>query len=136
MVLGFLLLVFGKDLSARTPELDRLWPAIIAFVLAGRQPISVIAVFLGSVPIYWLAPTFGHRHRVTWPGAFVFTGSWTLATLGFNLYLREIAVYDKVYGPFATVVVMLVWVYLSAYLCLLGGEVNAAVDRWKTRPSS
>jgi membrane protein len=133
MLLGFLLLVFGKDLAARNPDFDRLWPRFVALVVAGRQPMSVLAVFLGSYLLYWLAPSFGHRHRISSPGAFVFTLAWIVATAAFNLYLREIAVYDKVYGPFATVVVVLVWVYLSAYLCLVGGEVNAAIDRWKSR---
>jgi membrane protein len=135
MMVGFFLLVFGKDLAARNPEFDQLWPRFVAFMVAGRQPMSVLAVFLGSYLIYWLAPSFGHRHRISSPGAFVFTLAWILATAAFNLYLREVAVYDKVYGPFATVVVVLVWVYLSAYLCLIGGEVNTAINRWKTRAS-
>ena len=99
----------------------------------GRQAISLFIVFLGSFLLYWLAPSFGHEHRISWPGAVVFTGVWTLATGAFNLYLREFAVYDKAYGPFATVIVVLVWVYLSAYVCLLGGEVNAALGHSRSQ---
>ena len=132
LTFGFLLLVFGEDFATRSVRFGHVWPSIAAVLKGGRQIISLVAVFLSSFLIYWLAPSFGHEHRISWPGAVVFTGMWTLTTAGFNLYLREFAVYDKAYGPFATVIVILVWVYLSAYLCLLGGEVNAALKSYRS----
>lgn len=129
LVFGFLLLVFGGELSGGIEEVRKVRHGIIEGILMFKQPLSVLVVFLGSLLIYWLAPSFRHQHRVAWPGAVTFTITWILATIGFNVYLREIAVYDQVYGPMATVVVVLVWVYLSSVLALFGGEVNAAVHR-------
>lgn len=126
--IGFVLLVLGQDLSGHYVEMP--WRnQVLAFILAGRESLSVVMVFLGGLLLYWLAPSFKHAHRVAWPGALVFATTWTLTTYGFNLYLREIAVYDRIYGPMATVVVVLVWVYLSAVWCLVGGEVNAAIRK-------
>ena len=133
LAFGFLLLVFGEDFATRSTSFGHLWPSIATLLKSGRQVISLLAVFGGSFLIYYLAPSFGHDHRISWPGAVVFTAMWTCATAGFNLYLREFAVYDKAYGPFATVIVVLVWVYLSAYVCLLGGEVNAALGQMRSR---
>jgi membrane protein len=129
MTFGFLILVFGEDFATRSERFGHVWPSIATVIRSGRQVISLVAVFLGSFVVYWFAPSFGHEHRISWPGAVAFTAMWTLATAGFNLYLREFAVYDKAYGPFATVIVVLVWVYLSAYVCLLGGEVNAVLGQ-------
>lgn len=131
LLLGFVLMVFGNDLSGGFLEVERLRTRIVAWALVARVPLSILVVFLGSLSLYWLAPNFKQEHRISWPGALVFTVSWTVTTLGFNIYLREIAVYDKVYGPMATVVVVLVWVYLSALLCLVGGEFNAAIHRMR-----
>jgi membrane protein len=129
LVFGFLLLVFERELGRETAPLGRLVPQLVAWAIAARRPLSILAVFGGASLLYWLAPNFKQAHRVSWPGALVFTGAWTLATVGFNLYLRHLAVYDRVYGPLATVVVVLIWVYLSAFLCLVGGEVNAALGK-------
>lgn len=133
LILAFVLLVFGTDLSARMGEMETIRIQILAWILAAREPLSILAVFGGVLLLYWLAPEFGLTHRVSWPGAMAFTLAWTVTTLGFNVYLRELAVYDKVYGPMATVVVVLVWVYLSAFLCLVGGEINAAIHRLRSR---
>jgi len=129
LILGFVLMVFGKDLSGGVLEVERFRSWMVAWALVVREPLSVLVVFLGSLSLYWVAPNFRQQHRISWPGALAFTVAWTVTTLGFNIYLREIAVYDKVYGPMATVVVVLVWVYLSALLCLIGGEINAAIHR-------
>lgn len=130
--IGFILLVLGKDLSGRYVEVP--WRStVLALILAGRQPFSVIMVFLGGLLLYWLAPNFKHVHRIAWPGALLFTATWTVTTFGFNIYLRDIAVYDRVYGPMATVVVVLVWVYMSAFWCLVGGELNACLRKLRLR---
>jgi len=129
LILGFVLLVFGEDISSGLTGIERFRVQVVQVFLALKTPISVLIVFAGVQLIYWLAPNFKQRRRVSSPGALVFTVTWVLATVGFNAYLRNLAVYDKVYGPMATVVVMLVWVHLSANLALFGGEINAAVRR-------
>jgi membrane protein len=129
-VVGFILIVLGKDLSGGYVEMP--WRnRLLALILAAREPLSVITVFLAGLLLYWLAPKFKHAHRISWPGALVFTAAWTVTTFGFNVYLRDVAVYDRVYGPLATLVVVLVWVYLSAFWCLVGGEVNAAIRKMR-----
>ncbi len=136
LILGFLFLVFGGDMAGGTEEARRLRDAIFRFVLQWSQPISVLVVFLAARLLYWLAPKFKHVHRVSWPGSLVFAATWFVTTVGFNQYLRRIAVYDQVYGPMATVVVTLTWVYVSALLVLVGGEVNAAFHRYRLEASS
>jgi membrane protein len=136
LLLGFALLVFGRDLTRNVAPVGRILLHPLAWALAMRQLLSVVAVFLGVLLLYWLAPNFRHTHRVSWPGALAFAVVWAPTTLGFNVYLREVAVYDKVYGPMATVVVVLTWVYLSAFLCLVGGEINAAIHRYRGRKTA
>jgi membrane protein len=133
-VSGVALLLYGRELGESTASAGWL-RGLISHAGPLVPPLAVIAVFGGALLLYWLAPSFKHARRVSWPGACVFAVAWILATFVFNLYLRHVAVIDRFYGPLATVVVVLTWVYLSAYLLLVGGEVNAALGRRERRPA-
>jgi membrane protein len=124
--LGVALLLFGRDIAGSAAGGFR---GLLSLAGPLVPPLAIFTVFGGALLLYWLAPDFKHKRRVSWPGACVFAAAWIFSTLLFNLYLRHLAVIDRVYGPFATVVVVLVWVYLSAYVLLVGGEVNAVLGR-------
>ncbi|EKD60667.1 MAG: hypothetical protein ACD_54C00622G0001 [uncultured bacterium] len=54
---------------------------------------------------------------------------WVLATRGFMLYLANFPSYNRVYGSIGAVVVLLMWLYVSAYAVLLGAAVDAERNR-------
>lgn len=80
--------------------------------------------------MYRFAP---HRADAHWRwltlGSVLATLLWLAATLGFGLYVAEFASYQATYGSLGAVVVLLVWLYVSAYAVLLGGLVNAEAER-------
>jgi YihY family inner membrane protein len=53
------------------------------------------------------------------------TIAWLAATAGFSLYVAKFHVFDRTYGSIGGVVVLLVWLYLTAFVVLIGGEINA-----------
>jgi len=66
------------------------------------------------------------------PGAVIATFLWLLASWAFGLYVGHFAAYSVVYGPLATLIGLMMWFYISAYVVLFGAEVNAALDReWR-----
>ncbi len=66
------------------------------------------------------------------PGAIIATFLWLLASWAFGLYVGRFAAYSAVYGPLATLIGLMMWFYISAYVVLFGAEVNAALDReWR-----
>ena len=71
---------------------------------------------------------FGPRIMRVWPGAFVATILWMLATAGFALYVSH-ANYNFFYGSVGTVIVLLIWLYLIACIALIGCEFNAERER-------
>ena len=71
---------------------------------------------------------FGPRFLRVWPGAFVSTVLWMLATAGFALYVHH-ANYNFFYGSIGTVIVLLIWLYLIACIALIGCEFNAERER-------
>lgn len=66
------------------------------------------------------------RHLL--PGSILATLGFVLVSLGFGFYVANFGSYNATYGALGAVVVMLMWLYLSAYVLLLGSELNAARD--------
>ncbi len=68
-------------------------------------------------------------HYRPWPGAICTVLVWIVASWLFGLYAGSIDKYTLYYGSLATVAVMLVWLWISAFAILLGAELNAELAR-------
>ena len=91
-----------------------------------RWPVLLFVMVLSLGVIYRLA---GDRSRKAWlgvitPGAIVGALIWIVASAGFAFYAANFASYSKTYGTLASIVVVLLWLYLSALAVLIGGEVD------------
>lgn len=97
----------------------------IAFWLAAAAGVSLVIA-----AIYRYAP---NRPDAQWmwitPGSALATLVWIAATLGFAFYVRNFGSYNATYGSLGAVIVFLTWLYLSAYILLLGAEVNQVLER-------
>lgn len=81
-----------------------------------------------------LAYRFGPNHATTRPpliswGLLVAVVLWALAARGFMLYLANFPSYNRIYGSIGAVVVLLIWLYVSAYTVLLGAAFDAELHR-------
>ena len=92
--------------------------------------IAVVAVGFGLAATYRYAP---NRPDAPWvwisPGSAAATLLWLVASLGFGLYVTRFGNYNATYGSLGGVVVFLTWLYLSAYIVLIGGELNSELER-------
>ena len=101
-------------------------------VLLHRANLALgVALVLASLG---LAYRFGPNHGATHPpvfswGLLVAVVLWALAARGFMLYLANFPSYNRVYGSIGAVVVLLIWLYVSAYTVLLGAAVDAELHR-------
>jgi membrane protein len=103
------------------------WAALAAELSRWMVAIGVIMLTLGI--IYRFGPNRRGR-RLPWitPGAIVATVLWMIVSLAFGAYLRNFAHYNEVYGSLGAAVALLMWFYLSAFVVLLGGCLNAAIE--------
>ncbi|GIH08557.1 hypothetical protein Rhe02_66240 [Rhizocola hellebori] len=62
-------------------------------------------------------------------GAVIALVIWLLGSIGFSLYVGNFGSYNKTYGTLAAVIILMLWLYLSAYVILLGAELDAELDR-------
>jgi membrane protein len=79
---------------------------------------------------YWLGPNL-ERERRRWlsVGAFGAAAAWLGASAGFSFYLNHFGHESRTYGSFAGVAVLLLWLYLTGLVVLLGAELNCEIDR-------
>ncbi|HEX5812841.1 MAG TPA: YihY/virulence factor BrkB family protein, partial [Pseudonocardia sp.] len=95
-----------------------------------RWFLLVVLIVVALAVVYRLAPD-RDAPKFTWTsvGALVAAALWVIASLGFSLYVNNFGSYNKTYGALAGVVVLLLWLYLTSYIILLGAEINAESEK-------
>ncbi len=102
---------------------------LLVALLSFGAMIAFVLIALGL--LYRYGPAGADRIFYA-PGAGLATILWLLGSWAFGLYVSRFASYDATYGPLATLIGLMMWFYLTAYIVLLGAEVNAALDaEWK-----
>lgn len=110
------------------PEADLRTGVVVLFGLL-RYSVALAAIVFVTALLYWVGPNRPLKLRAVWPGAFLATVLWLLATSAFAWYVRNIANYNVLYGSIGAVIALLVWMYLLAVISLLGCEYNAVRER-------
>lgn len=94
-----------------------------------RWPLTAGLVMIVSSLCYWILPAFKHRFQFFTPGALLATGLWLATTWGFTQYVEQFGRYNVTYGSIGGVVVLLLWLYLTGLIFIIGGEVNAVLEQ-------
>ncbi len=103
------------------------WVVVVGSML--RYLIALGAIVLGASILYYVGPNRPQRWSGVWPGAVVATILWLGATSVFAWYVRNLANYNVLYGSIATVILLLVWMYLLAVIAYVGCEFNAEREK-------
>ena len=126
----FLLIVFGGSLGDAMARRTPLGGNFMLFWNIARWPIAFVAVLLFFSLIYYLAPNQEQRSwRWVTPGALIGSVAWLVFSGLFALYTSYSSSYDRTYGVLAGGIVLLLWLYYSAWAILYGAELNAQLDR-------
>ncbi|MCC4251875.1 MAG: YihY/virulence factor BrkB family protein [Pseudomonadota bacterium] len=107
------------------------WGPIAIFL---TKAITWIVAGMFASLIFALIYRFGpHRRKARWrwltAGSVTATILWLLATLGVSFYVSEFGNYNETYGSLGAVVVLQLWLYVSAYVVLLGAQLNQEAER-------
>jgi membrane protein len=103
--------------------------AVTIWDIAKWPVLLLIVSFMFSI-LYWAAPNVRHAgFRWVSPGGIVAVLIWVIASAAFALYVAEFASYNKTYGALGSIVVFLVWLWISNIAVLLGAELNAELER-------
>jgi membrane protein len=91
--------------------------------------LLVTSIIVGLALLYRYAPS---RREAAWrwvtPGSLLAAVLWLVASVLFSAYVSNFGSYDATYGSLGAVVVVLIWFYLSAFVVMLGAELNAELE--------
>jgi len=128
---GVLLVVTTVFAVTALPALgEHLGPAGRVTAGLARWPILGAVMLLGLAVIYRFAPAREHaRWRWVTPGSLTAGLLWVLGSVLFAVYVNNFGSYDETYGSIGAVVVLMLWLYLTAFVVLLGAELNGEAER-------
>ncbi len=101
------------------------------FVGKGLQwATAVLFVNLSFSLIYYCGPSLDQRHwHWITPGSMFGGFLWLAASAGFRVYLHFFNTYTATYGSLGAMMILLVWLYVTGLAFLIGGEINAQIER-------
>jgi membrane protein len=102
--------------------------AVVVWQIA-EWPIALIFVLFSLDLVYYLAPDTRGRWRWLTPGSVVGVVAWVAASLLLRAYLHFFNSYSRTYGSLGAVMVLLLWLYLTGLAILMGGKINAEIER-------
>jgi membrane protein len=112
------------------PAVPDSWPTVLVWTAAAlRFVLLAVLLMAGLAALYRYAPD---RDKPKWgwasPGSVVATMLWVLASVGFSVYVNAFGNYNKTYGALAGVIILMFWLYLTAFVVLVGAELNAEME--------
>lgn len=106
-------------IALRLGKLDVLWRL-------GSAALSLAISFITFLVLYRIVPATHIQLRHAAAGSGFAAIAWELARRGFTWYLHRFAHFDRIYGPVGAIVVLLLWIYISVMIVLVGAELSLA----------
>ena len=91
-----------------------------------KYPVSLFTIFFFIKLLYTIAPDATIKSKETTKGAIFTTFGWIISTEIYSFYIKKIANYSILYGSVANLIVLFVWIYILAYIFVLGMALNSA----------
>ena len=132
ILVGVLLLTVGPQIGEWIADgfglgaaFDLVWGIV-------RWPVALLFMVLSVALLYYFAPDADQPFRWITPGGLVGVLLWVLASVLFNLYVSsDFNTYNETYGSIGTVIILLLYLYISSTAILFGAELNATLVRLK-----
>ena len=126
---ALVLLVIGPPLAASIAGVVGLGEAFTMTWNLLRWPAALLLVLVGVGLVYYLAPPVQQRWYWVTPGSAVAVTGWLVASTGLRTYVAQFANYNTTYGSIGGVILLLLWLYLTGLMLLVGAEVNAEIAK-------
>lgn len=94
------------------------WPVVLGFMFAAFAVTYYFAPHLKDPEWHWITP-----------GSATGLFCWLVASFALKMYLHFFNSYSKTYGSVGAVIILLLWLYITGFSILLGGEVNSEIDK-------
>lgn len=127
LIASFLLIIFGNMLIVWLLKFLKA-NIILSIVLAILRWLVILALFfIGIGFIYRLGMPLKKKYSVVSPGTIFATLFSIISSLIFSDYIENFSNYNKVYGSIGSIIVLMLWIQINAFILLIGFELNAAI---------
>jgi membrane protein len=128
LLFGIAAMVAGGGLGLWVAAKLHIAPAYVLVWSWLRWPVTALLIMSSAAFGFHLLPDVEHRFRLITPGSVLGTLVWLLATWGFSLYAGHFGRYNVTFGSIGGVVVLMTWFYITGFIFLMGGEINAILE--------
>jgi len=125
------IIIFGKVIVMFFVENFNLSVNIAVLILVFRWLVAFFALYLMAFLSYYILPDLrgneSFKRRSALPGAAFFTAFWLLGSWGFSIYVNNFSTYNMLYGTLGAFFILMIWLYYTSLILLIGGEINSRV---------
>lgn len=119
-ILSFIFEFFPKNAPKISGYLLNIWQ-YVRFIPAG------ILMFVALGTLYAMSMDEKQKFRTLLPGITLALLAWMIVSIGFSFYVENFASYSIIYGTLGTVIILMVWLYMTSLILIMGAELNAAL---------
>lgn len=134
IMLSLILWVFGNSISAVIYDHIPFLIQVVDFIIKIRTIVTLIILIIFWDLVYKFLPNRSHVAKTTLrkqlPGAVFTAFGWQIISFIFSIYLNIFTGFSNMYGSMTTIILIMLWFYLCMYIILLGGEVNAILEKY------
>lgn len=127
LIIALALPVFGEQLGLLIFSFLGLEEGFLALWSSIRFTIPTIITFVACAIIYWLAPNVKMNILSVLGGAAFAAIGWLLTSYLFSIYISNFGNFSATYGSIGGVIILMLWLYISAMLLIIGGQINAVM---------
>ena len=119
------LIIFGQTILNLISKYVHIIPMEVSqLILLLRWPVTFILIFILAAINYYVLPAKKVKIKTVIPGSAFFTFFWLLGSWLFSIYINNFGSYNKVYGSIAAFAILMIWLYFTSIIILIGGEIN------------
>lgn len=133
---ALLLLVFGERIGKVVAGWVGLGPLFVQAWNVLSWPAVILSVLAGIVLVYYWAPAVDRRFRWVTPGSAFALVAWLLVSGGLRLYVQHVGNYNATYGSIGGVILLLLWLYVSGVVLLVGAEIDSEIEIAAREPAA
>ena len=131
LFLSINLIIFGKVIINMLVGIIHLPIPAADLILVLRWPVAFLALFIMAFLSYYVLPDLkgkeSFKMKSALPGTWFFCIFWLIGSGGFAIYVNNLNTYNMVYGTIGAFAVLMVWLYYTSILILVGGQINSQV---------
>jgi membrane protein len=127
---AMVLMAVALTLIVGFPAVADSWPMVLRWTVGVLRWVLLAALLIAGLAVLYRHAPDRDEPKWTWVswGSGIATLLWVLASIGFSIYANYFGNYNKTYGALAGIIILMFWLFLTAFVVLVGAELNTEME--------